>query len=130
MKNATETAVKTKKFEAPVKTASKKAAKTVAEKTTKPKVARAASSESHKTAKKAVAKSATSRTSADADKKIVILTKDNPYREGTVAHSTYELARKSKTVGDFRIAVAADASGKYRGTALPWAVKQGHIKYA
>lgn len=124
MKNATETAVKTKKFEAPVKTASKKAAKTVAEKP-------AAKSTAKKAVKGPVVKtSATPRTNADADKKIVILTKDNPYREGTVAHSTYELARKSKTVGDFRTAVAADASGKYRGTALPWAVKQGHIKYA
>lgn len=135
----TETVVKTKKFAppagAPKKVTAEKSAPKTPAKTVKPAVKTVVKAVVTKPAAKKVASKsskavATVRTGgADAAKKIVILTKENPYRAGTVAHDTYELARKSKTVGDFRTAVATDTD-KYRGTALPWAVKQGHIKYA
>jgi hypothetical protein len=71
----------------------KKAAKKVATKKAAP-------------AKKATAKKVAVKTprkgAIDPAKKIVIVSKENPRREGSEKHRQFELARKSKTVGDYQ----------------------------
>jgi hypothetical protein len=112
----------------PAKKASAKAepAKKASAKAEPAKKASAKAEPAKKASAKAEPAAGVTRQRNDAAGKIVLTTKNNPYRAGTVAADTYELARKSKSVGDFRAACAAEPD-KYRSTALPWAVKQGHI---
>lgn len=83
-------AVKTKKFAAP--TASKPNGKKEAAAAKATKTPRAASSKEHTSTRSRLAD----------DAKITILVKENPYREGTRAHASYEAIKKSKTVGAFK----------------------------
>ncbi len=63
-----------------------------------------------KTSKKAATatKTTTRRGKFDDAAKIVIVIKDNPYREGSRAHASYEAIKKSKTVGAFKTLCAAE----------------------
>lgn len=53
--------------------------------------------------------------------KIKVLIKDNPKREGTASYDTFELLRKSKTVGDF----FAAGGGSHN---LHWNIERGYIE--
>jgi hypothetical protein len=102
----TATAVKTSKFEAP-KTATKKAVKAAAKDEKPAKAAKkGAPAKDEKPAKKGAAKAApVARTRASDDTKMIILDKNNPYREGNKCYVTFELLKKHKTVGSFRAAM-------------------------
>lgn len=69
---------------------------------------------------------------ADAAKKIVLVAKANPYREGTKAYATFELFKTAKTVGEARAKAEAaggsGAAGKYDIGYLRYASRDGHIK--
>ena len=56
-------------------------------------------------------------------RKLTLVTKENPKREGSKAAATYELYKKAKTVQDF-----LDAGGSKADIAYD--VKAGHIKVA
>jgi hypothetical protein len=58
-----------------------------------------------------------------ADREIELLVEQNPYRHGTKAYATFELMRRSKTVGDFHAAVAKSRSNRYVGYYLNWAMR-------
>lgn len=53
--------------------------------------------------------------------KIKVLVKDNPKREGTASYDTFELLKKSKTVGDF----FANGGGSHN---LHWNIERGYIE--
>lgn len=55
------------------------------------------------------------------DSKIIVLAKENPKREGSVAHKKFKLYAKSKTVGDF-----IKAGGTTND--LHWDAEHGFIK--
>lgn len=62
-------------------------------------------------------------------RKITVLFKENPAREGTLAHRTHEIMRKcdGKTVADFRKA-CAEAEPKGDPGYFKWYQDKGHIK--
>jgi len=53
--------------------------------------------------------------------KIKVLVKDNPKREGTASYDTFELLKKSKTVGEF----FANGGGSHN---LHWNIERGYIE--
>lgn len=57
----------------------------------------------------------------DEGQKIKVLVKDNPKREGTTSYDTFELLKKSKTVGDF----FANGGGSHN---LHWNIERGYIE--
>lgn len=57
----------------------------------------------------------------DESQKIKVLVKDNPKREGTTSYDTFELLKKSKTVGDF----FANGGGSHN---LHWNIERGYIE--
>lgn len=57
----------------------------------------------------------------DESQKIKVLVKDNPKREGTASYDTFELLKKSKTVGDF----FANGGGSHN---LHWNIERGYIE--
>ena len=57
------------------------------------------------------------------DRKIKIVSKENPYREGTKAFATFELLKKSKTVEEFKAGVTDDHAAGY----LNFAARDGYI---
>lgn len=59
--------------------------------------------------------------SFDESQKIKVLVKDNPKREGTASYDTFELLRKSKTVGDF----FANGGASHN---LHWNIERGYIE--
>lgn len=59
----------------------------------------------------------------DDSRKITLLSKENPKREGSKAFKTFELYKKSKTVQDFLKAGGSTADIRYDST-------NGHIKVA
>jgi len=78
-------------------------------------------------AEKPAAKGETLRASAIADdKKIVIVSKENPYREGTKAFATFALMEKTKEVGKFRAACNENHDANY----VRYALRDGYIKLA
>lgn len=63
----------------------------------------AAKASSKPTAKdtKKMAKTTPAKGPSNDERKITLLTKENPKREGSASHGRFELYRKSKTVGQF-----------------------------
>lgn len=127
-KKATKTAPKkaTKKAAAPAKkaTGTKAASKTAPAK-------KLAKGTGKGAAKKAPAKKANGKDNGEGrrgrkgafneSQKIKVLVKDNPKREGTASYDTFELLKKSKTVGDF----FANGGGSHN---LHWNIERGYIE--
>lgn len=121
------------------KAAAKKATKTAAKKAPAKKAAPAKATKLAKgTGKKAAAPAKASKKAAgkkdqgdggrrgrkgafNESQKIKVLVKDNPKREGTASYDTFELLRKSKTVGDF----FANGGGSHN---LHWNIERGYIE--
>ena len=57
------------------------------------------------------------------DRRITLLTKVNPYRQGTTAEATFELLRKSRTVAAFRAGIKVAHAGTVDPSYLTWATK-------
>lgn len=91
-----------------------------------PKADKAVTKKEDKSSKKAAAKKAPKADKtekADDTRKITVLTKTNPKREGSKAHGTFSLYAKSKTVADFIKAGGSMADIRFDE-------KAGHIKVA
>lgn len=123
-KTAAKKTVKTTDKKAPAKkAAAKKApAKKLAKGTGKAPAKKAAPA-SKKASKAAAADGARRgrKSSFDEGQKIKVLVKDNPKREGTASYDTFELLKKSKTVGDFFAAGGGSAN-------LHWNIERGYIE--
>lgn len=76
----------------------------------------------------ALDKARAAKTAGDEKKKITVNTKENPYRDGTKAFNTFNVIKRSKTVGAFREAVSGDNT--YDPAYLRYAERDGHITIA
>lgn len=68
------------------------------------------------------------------DRKIVMVTKENPYREGTKAYVTFDMFKRVGTVSAARAEAektgGSGAKGKYDIGYLRYSSRDGHIKFA